>query len=162
MQRDSKLIDAAQKAANSIRVMKGEYASIATCDAAGNPNVAPIGSMRIVDAQTVHVLQGFLPRTYSNLKENPRAVFAVRIRESMVKELVSFNKPPEKEVLGYRVYGRLERISDSTGDVQKEVDALIPRVPWLFRKPFRKFCDTNLKRLWVFSLDEVRPIGGVR
>ncbi len=161
MQPIDRHFEAAKKVFNNIRVMKGEFTSIATCDDSGNPNVAPIGSMRIMDDHTIHVLQGFLPRTHNNLKMNPKAVFAVRCRDSLVKKLFSFIKDPEDEVMGYRVYGSLTQISDSKAVLQREIKAISPRVPWLFRKSFHKFCDARLNHLWVFSLDDIRIIGGI-
>ena len=150
-----------KRAFNNIRVMKGEYVALGTCDSLGNPNVAPIGSMRIVDDVTVHVLQGFLPRTFQNLKENPKAVFSVRTPDSIIKELFSFNKSPEDEAMGFRVHASFKGTNDSPLIIAREIDAIAHRVPRLMRRPFRRFCDAQLRRLLIFSMDEIRIIGGV-
>lgn len=79
----------AQKAFNTINLLKGQYASIATCDGHGNPNVAPAGSIRIVDEDTVHMLHGFLPKTPANLNVNPRTAFSVCTRSNLFRDILS-------------------------------------------------------------------------
>lgn len=158
MKDKSKKVAAAQKAFNTINILKGQYTNIATSDSAGNPNVAPIGSMRVVDEKTVHVLQGFLPRTFHNLKQNPKAVFSVCLKQS-VFGLITLFRDKEDDVMGYQLYGTLTHISDAPNDVAAETNALASRVPFFLRGPFRKFCDKNLKRLLTFTVDDVREIG---
>jgi uncharacterized pyridoxamine 5'-phosphate oxidase family protein len=154
-------IESAKNAFNHINLLKDQYVSIATADRDGNPNVAPIGSMRIADDNTVHVLQVSLPKTIKNLRENPKAAFSVSFQHSMldIRSWFSFFKGVGNSTLGYQLYGTLTGISDKKEDVSKAVDALFPRVPFFIRGPFRKFCDKNMKRLLTFSIDDIRKIG---
>jgi hypothetical protein len=152
-------LEHAKQVFNTISILRGQYVNIATADKSGSPNVAPIGSMRIAEDGTIHVLQGFLPRTMKNLREQPKAVFSVCFRKSLL-DMILFLKEKDDAALGYQVYSTLRAVSDSHSDVLKEAEAISSRVPFFMRKPFRKFCDKNLKRLLTFSIDEIREIGG--
>ena len=147
--------EAVKKAFNGIRVTKGQYTGIATCDSEGNPNVAPIGSMRVVDENTVHVLQGYLPRTFSNLRQNPKATFSVCHKP----KLFDVFKDPDQTPLGYQVTCELVDIDEAETAVAAEYLQIVRRVPFLFRRSFIKFCEQNLKRLLKFKIVEVRPVG---
>jgi hypothetical protein len=149
------LFQQAQAAFNSIKIMKGQITSIGTCDSEGHPNVAPIGSMRIVDANTVHVLQGFLPRTIKNLESNPRAAFSVTLPTTL-GSLISMFRSGDDAPVGYRVYCELTSIEDDNATVKMEAQELLRRVPWLVRRPFKRFCDKNLKRLLKFKILAIR------
>ncbi len=152
-------LNSAKRVFNTLNVIRGDYTSIATADKSGNPNVAPIGSMRITDEGEVHILQGFLPQTMQNLEEHPKAVFSACARQSLLDMLLFFRKK-EDSALGWRVYGTLTTVSDAKEDIEKEVAAISTRVPFFMRKPFRKFCDKNLRRVLKFSIDDIRVIGG--
>jgi hypothetical protein len=155
METDPRLFQQAQRAFNSIRIARGQIANIATCDSAGNPDVAPIGSMRIVDAHTIHVLQGMLPRTMKNLEDNPRAAFSVTTPVTFGK-IASMLRPGSDVPLGYRVYGELVGIDDDRAAVQNEAQEILSRVPRLLRGAFSRFFDKNLKRLLRFAILEIR------
>ena len=150
--------DRVRQAFNNLKILKGQYTNIATSDSDGNPNVAPIGSMRIVDENTVHVLQGFLPKTLANLRKNPKATFSTCIIPSLLDRLTPFQEK-EKDILGYQVYCTFKGESDNRADVLREVDALSSRVPFFAKGAFKKFCDKNLKRLLMFEVNNVRAIG---
>src|SRR5512145_1300058 len=156
MNADPQLFQQAQAAFNSIKVLKGQVATIATCDSQGLPNVAPIGSMRIVDSNTVHVLQGLLPRTMKNLGSNPRAAFSVTLPTTWATAL-SMLRSGDDAPMGYRVYCELESIEDDVAAVKLEAQKILGRVPRWLRGSFARFCDKNLRRLLKFRITEIRP-----
>lgn len=158
---ETQQITAARKAFNGIKILKGQSISIATCDRDGVPNVAPIGSMRIVDEETVHVLQGFLPRTFGNLRQNPRAMFSVCVRSSLWESL-RFFRDRSDSALGYQVYCEYTGADDSKTAVQNESHAISNRVPFFLRGLFLKFCRHHLSRLLKFKIKEVRVIASPR
>ena len=87
--------------------------AFATASKNGEPNVTPMGSVFLIDPETVWIGNNFMNRTIKNLKENPRAVLLVwtpgvkgclkvkaetRVVESgadyeKVKEMVKARKP---------------------------------------------------------------------
>lgn len=150
------LFQQARNAFNSVRISKGQIATIATCDANGVPNLAPIGSMRVVDEHTVHVLQGSLPRTLRNLQMNPKAAFSVTLPLTTWGGLRSLFRSDTQEPLGYRIYCELMSIEEEPSLVQMEAREIAGRVPRLLRGGFLRFCNSNLKRLWRFRILEVR------
>lgn len=150
-------IEGAKNAFNNIKISKGQFMTIATCDSEGNPNVAPIGSMRVVNDKTVHVLQGFLPRTLKNLRTNPKASFSVVLGQSLLQSLLFFLSPKNKS-LGYQVYCEFKGTDDKKETVERETNQLVNRVPFLFRGVFRKFCKKNLKQLLIFQITDIREI----
>jgi predicted pyridoxine 5'-phosphate oxidase superfamily flavin-nucleotide-binding protein len=155
---DSNKFNAAKQAFNTAKIFKGQIVSIATCDTQGNPNTAPIGSMRIVNENTVHVLQGFLGKSLENLENNPKAAFSICLRQRVLSLSNLFAKS-DKKVMGYRVYGELVEINDSQEAVKQEYQQLLRRVPWPFKGLFLKFCQKNLKRLLIFKITGMRAIG---
>lgn len=161
MEINTAIFQGAQKAFNNIKIMKGQYMTIATCDREGNPNVAPIGSMRILDDKTVHVLQGFLPKTFNNLQRNPKASFSVCIQPSLLNFLFFF-RGQKSTLLGYQVYCEYKGVNGSKEAVEKEYRQLVNRVPFLIRSLFLRFCKKNLKRLLMFELIDVREIASPR
>ncbi|MDJ0761430.1 MAG: pyridoxamine 5'-phosphate oxidase family protein [Myxococcota bacterium] len=154
-------IQTATKAFNEAKILKGQTVSIATCDNEGTPNVAPVGSMRIVDEHTVHVLQGFLYKTCNNLKQNPKATFSVCLRPKL-SDTVSMFKSAPKDVLGYQLYCEYVGGDETKEAVAKERGEILYRAPVLFRGLFRKFCEKNLSRLLKFRILDVREIGKPR
>ena len=143
---------------NTIAVMKGQYTNIATSDEQGNPNVAPIGSMRMVDETTVHILQGFLPKTMSNLRKNPKAVFSVCLRPTLAGMLATFREK-EEDILGYQVYCTLTGETRDELAITREARIIARRAPFIFRRSLNSFCKKNLKRLLTFTVDDIRAIG---
>ncbi|MGC4065027.1 MAG: pyridoxamine 5'-phosphate oxidase family protein [Polyangiaceae bacterium] len=135
---DPMLFERAARAFNSIEVSKGQVVSIATCDQEGHPDVAPIGSMRVVDHETVHVLQGFLPRTMKNLEVNPEAAFSVTVRSSVIADVLNGVRGTSAP-MGYRLYGHLESVDEDRAVVaaetrgNREARSLVPpqSVRWL-------------------------------
>ncbi len=152
---DPQLFAQAQGTFNSIRILKGQTTAIATCDREGHPNVAPIGSMRVVDADTVHVLHGMLPRTMKNLEDNPRATFSVTIPMTL-RGIMGMIGSGSDAASGYRLYCRFEGVDTDPNAVSEEVQAILRRVPLFLRGPFRKFCDGNLKRVLKFKILDLR------
>ena len=49
--------------------------SFATASKGGVPNVVPIGMFKIVDDETIWIVDNFMDKTLKNLKENPVASF---------------------------------------------------------------------------------------
>jgi predicted pyridoxine 5'-phosphate oxidase superfamily flavin-nucleotide-binding protein len=158
MKKDPEKLAAAQQAVNTARIFKGQYINIATCDPQGAPNVAPIGSMRVVDENTAHVLQGFLFQSYKNLERNPKAAFSVCLRPKLGDFFKLFKRSREN-AMGYQIYGELIRVDDSQAAVEQEYRQLASRVPFFLRRLFLRFCRTNLKRLLTFQITGVRAIG---
>jgi hypothetical protein len=148
-----------KKAFNELKVTRGQYTNIATSNMDGTPNVAPIGSMRVVDEHTVRVLQGFLPRTLANLRKNPQATFSVCLRQSLVSNLKFFGKKDSADILGYQIYCTYKGESDIKEDLDAEITAISNRVPFFVRGPFRTFCNKNLKRVLMFDIKDIRAIG---
>jgi hypothetical protein len=153
------LFERAARAFNTANIMKGQVVSIATCDPQGCPNVAPIGSMRVVDANTVHVLQGFLPRTLKNLESNPAAAFSITLRTSMLREIWGMLRKGPDAPIGYRLYGRLVEMSDDRALVHRETQEIVRRMPWFMRRTFAGFCEKNLRRLLSFEIVDIRATG---
>jgi len=149
---------AAKQVFNNLKLLRGQYTSIATCDDQGNPNVAPIGSMRIVDENTVHVLQGYLHQSYKNLESNPKAAFSVCVRPKLFNIRGKF-KQKKNEPLGYQVYAKLVHVDASPAVVEEEYRHLLRLLPFFLRGSFLKFCRKNLKRLLTFQITGVRAIG---
>jgi hypothetical protein len=149
-------MSAVKQAFDELKVHKGYTVSLATCDAAGIPNVAPVGSARLVDDNTVHVLQAFLGRTVKNVRENPKAAFAVSLKPR-VRDVLR-GRSGNRELLGYRVYCTFDGVDDSRAAIDEEVRHLLKRLPFWLRKPFLAFLTGNLKRVLKFTITEVRPI----
>lgn len=150
------LFERAARAFNTANIIKGQVVSIATCDTQGCPNVAPIGSMRVVDAHTVHVLQGFLPRTFKNLENNPTAAFCVTLRSSIFSEIWGMLRKGPDAPMGYRIYGRLVAVNDERIIVRRETQEIVRRMPWFMRRAFTGFCEKNLRRLLSFEILDIR------
>ncbi len=141
---------------NKMRIMKGQVPHIATCDQNGQPNLAPIGSMRITNDGKVHAIYGYLNKTYSNLKENPKATFLIFQMPGLTR---FFDLIREKEeILGYRVYCDYVETINNEAKLGKETAHTLMKLPWLMRKPFGKFAKKNFKKVWVFRINEIRPI----
>ena len=143
---------------NGIRPLRGELVGFATHDPAGGPNIAPVGSMRVVDEHTIHVLQGMLPRTMTNLRKNPRAVFCVWKRPTLAGILKSV-AGKEDACAGYRVYAQLIEEVDDPDAIEREIRHILPRIPWVARSAMRQFFRKNLRKLLSFSIQDIREIG---
>jgi predicted pyridoxine 5'-phosphate oxidase superfamily flavin-nucleotide-binding protein len=50
-----------------------KYFPLASASADGEPNVVPVGSVFLMDAETIWIGNQFMDTTVRNLKENPRA-----------------------------------------------------------------------------------------
>ncbi len=154
---DRRAYECVQKAFNAINLLKGQYASIATCDDDGNPNVAPAGSVRVVDENTVHVLQGFLPKTLSNLNVNPRAAFSVCTRSNFFRDILSLMSN-KKMVMGYRVYCEYVGAEESKDAVEKEGVLVARRAPFIVRRFLLSFLRKNIQRMLIFKIVGIREI----
>ncbi len=143
--------------ANKISITGGDIVNIATCDEQGNPNVTPIGSMRIVNGNTVHVMQSLLPRTYANLKKNPKATF-VCIRKFKFFYMFKFLLGKGKEPLGYRIYCSFIGSDDSKERLRQEYTRILNRFPFFLRKLAVAFCEKTLHRLLLFKITDIRAI----
>lgn len=158
MKKDPEKLAAAMAVFNTAKVLRGQHVSIATCDLDGWPNVAPIGSMRVVDDNTVHVLQGFLAQSYKNLERNPKAAFSITLRPKL-SDFLSLFRPKEHAPMGYQIYGELTHIDDAKDAVEREYRAIATRIPFFLRPAFLRFCRKNLRRLLAFRITGVREIG---
>jgi len=49
------------------------YFPLATASAGGDPNVVPVGSVFLIDPETIWIGNQFMNATIKNVKENPRA-----------------------------------------------------------------------------------------
>ncbi len=145
-----------QASFSKLSMMRGEMAHIATCDQNKKPNVAPIGSMRITDDGMVHVIRGGLSRTYSNVLENPEAVF-------------SFFRPPglkaffrmfsdTKTVSGYRIYCRFIESVSAESVVKSETALHLRHFFFFLRKPVAGYMAKNCRQVLVFKITGVRAI----
>ena len=157
MRCDKHTFEHVQKAFNTISLLKGQYANIATCDEHGNPNVAPAGSIRIVDEHTVHVLQGFLPRTRSNLMANPRAAFSVCTRSNLFRDILSLRNN-RKMVMGYRVYADYAGVDESKAAIEQEIAVIAGRVPFIARGFLLSFLRKNIQRVLIFQITGIREV----
>lgn len=54
-----------------------KYFAMATASKDGDPNVAPMGMVFLMDPETVWIGNQFMHRTVQNVKENPRAALLV-------------------------------------------------------------------------------------
>jgi predicted pyridoxine 5'-phosphate oxidase superfamily flavin-nucleotide-binding protein len=50
-----------------------KYFPLATASKAGDPNVIPVGSVYLIDPETIWVGNQFMKQTLKNLQENPKA-----------------------------------------------------------------------------------------
>ncbi len=50
---------------------------VATSSSGGEPNINVVGLLKIIDDQTIWMVDNFMDKTLSNLKERPRASFLV-------------------------------------------------------------------------------------
>lgn len=76
-------------------------AMVATSNRAGQPNVSPKGSLRVLDDQHLVFADIRSPQTISNLRENPQI------------QVIGFDPLPRK---GWRVWGTVDEILTS-GDL---------------------------------------------
>jgi uncharacterized protein len=53
------------------------YFPLATASADGDPNVVPVGSVFLIDPETIWIGNQFMDATITNVKENPRASIVV-------------------------------------------------------------------------------------
>lgn len=146
-------IEAVKSAFDSVKLIKGQVISFGTSDQQGSPNIAPVGSMRIVDNKTVHVLQGELGRTVKNLKNNPKAVFSVTSQPKL-RDLLN----DKDGNLGYRVYCNFIGTEDSEGAIREESELLLNRIPFYLRRGFLKFIEANIKCLLKFEITDIRKV----
>jgi predicted pyridoxine 5'-phosphate oxidase superfamily flavin-nucleotide-binding protein len=64
--------------AEMIEALKAtKYVQLATASKAGDPNVAPMGSLFIIDTETIWIGDQFMKTTVQNVLENPRASFCI-------------------------------------------------------------------------------------
>jgi len=61
---------------------KAKPYSFATCSLTGEPNVAAMGMVKIVDPGTIWIMDNYMKKTYSNIKENPRGSILVHSAET--------------------------------------------------------------------------------
>lgn len=69
---------------------------VATADQGGNPSVAPKGSARVVNDNTIAFAEIVGRKTYRNILENPRAAVVAADRETLS---------------GYRFFGKVELVT---------------------------------------------------
>ncbi|MBU2511374.1 pyridoxamine 5'-phosphate oxidase family protein [bacterium] len=145
-------IEKAKILLNKLRIIKGQVAHIATCDQNGQPNLAPVGSMRITNDGKVHVIYGYLKKTYSNLKTNPKATFSF----FQIPSFIGFFREKEEEILGYRIYCDFVEAINNEAGLEGETSQILKKFPWFLRKPFSKFAKKNFKKVLVFEIKNIR------
>jgi predicted pyridoxine 5'-phosphate oxidase superfamily flavin-nucleotide-binding protein len=60
--------------AEMMEIFKGaKYFPLATASRDGDPNVVPVGSVFLIDPETIWIGNQFMKQTLKNLKENPKA-----------------------------------------------------------------------------------------
>ncbi len=69
------MVKLSEEMISEFKAMKTIY--LATASAKGIPNVVPIGAMFLQDAENLWVIDNFMKKTLSNLKENPWASFCI-------------------------------------------------------------------------------------
>ncbi len=148
-------IEKVKSVLNRLKMMKGQVAHIATVDQSGCPNLAPVGSMRITKDGKIHVIHGYLKKTYSNLKQNPKAAFSF-FQMPGLSGALDFLRDKEDEIQGYRVYcDFIEEINDKAL-LADETAHILNRFPWYLRKPFAKFAQEKFKQVLVFKINDIR------
>ena len=85
-------------------ITKIKPAMVATVNSAGQPNVSPKGSLRVLDDQHLAFAEIRSPQTINNLRENPQV------------SMIGFDPPTRK---GWRVWGKMEEILTS-GDLYEQ------------------------------------------
>jgi predicted pyridoxine 5'-phosphate oxidase superfamily flavin-nucleotide-binding protein len=63
-------------------VEKQQLLPIATADRVGKPNVVLVGVWKVIDDETILIVDNYLYKTKKNIQENPRMAFIVHDRES--------------------------------------------------------------------------------
>lgn len=62
--------------------MKAKPYSFATSSLTGEPNVAAMGMVKIIDPSTIWIMDNYMKKTYSNILENPRGSILVHSAET--------------------------------------------------------------------------------
>ncbi len=158
MRKTPEMLAAAGQIFNTAKVLRGQHVSMATCGPDGVPNVAPVGSMRVVDENTVHVLQGFLHQSFKNLEWNPKVAFSICVRPKIL-DFFRTSRGKDEAPMGYQIYGELTQVDDSKDVVEQEYRFIGTRIPFFLRRPVLRFCRKTLKRLLAFRITGVRAIG---
>ena len=61
---------------------KSKPYSFCTCSLKGEPNVAVMGLVKLVDPSTIWIMDNYMKKTFSNIKENPRGSILVYSTEA--------------------------------------------------------------------------------
>ncbi|MBI5576155.1 MAG: pyridoxamine 5'-phosphate oxidase family protein [Deltaproteobacteria bacterium] len=135
---------------------------LATSDREGRVDIAPVGSTFLSSPDTIACLRGPLARTYSNLRENPEAVFLVS-NVSRARWFRFFLTGEFRAPFGYRIHARLREERPLT---EAEKDRILKKRfgPIARGRGARKIADT-LRQILLFDVLEVRdvvPFGGSR
>ena len=90
--------------------------------------------------------------------------FSVSKKTGIMNDIKLFTKKEEGvdenlDPLGYRLYCEFSGQDDSKEVVDRECIQLAGRFPFIFRKLGLKFARKILKRLLIFRIKDVRPIG---
>ncbi|MCQ2056399.1 MAG: pyridoxamine 5'-phosphate oxidase family protein [archaeon] len=103
---------------------------LATASKEGTPNVVPIGAMRLMDDETLWIVDNFMKKTLKNILENPIAAFDIWV--------------PEEE-MSYQIKGCLEYVT--SGDDYEEA-----RKWMLARKPLPAKGLVKMKFVEIYSV----------
>ena len=143
--------DAARAAFNA----RGQYVGLSTVSAKGDPDLAPVGTAFIRSDGTLAFLHGPLARSYSNLKQDGRAVFMVT-DSSLFAWLRFFFTGSYGRAHGWRFHCRL----------REEIDLVEPYVSECLNAKFGGARNTlggrqivaTLRRVLLFDVLEVREV----
>lgn len=133
--------------------------SLATVDAEGQPDVAPVMTFKILDdLRSFSLIHAFTPRSYRNVRQNPQ-VTVMAVNGNPFSWLWFMLTGRRMEQCGYRVTGRLREDvpfgpdSSLKGYLRPPLDRIYP---WL--GPGAHYIRNHFKRRLVFDIVEVRRV----
>lgn len=123
---------------------------LATTDSEGNPNVCLCGSAFMLDNTTIVCASGFFDRTESNIRETKKAVF-MALRPPTSEFWEHYEATGEQQFdSGVRFYCELK---DSTTTAP-----LLGKIRERLRERVGSRVADGMKELWLFEVDEIRPL----
>jgi hypothetical protein len=97
-------------------------AFVGTADKNGRPNIAPKGSMRLEDEETLIFTEGTGKKTLQNLRENPEVTVAFVDREKME----GYQFKGKAEIIGKgRLYDKVAKIAKEGGRPEPKAAVMI-------------------------------------
>lgn len=132
---------------------RGQYVSLATVDAAGSPDVAPVGTAFIRNDGSLTLLQGPLDRSYINLGQTGHAVFMVT-DSNLLRWLRFFFTKEYGRSHGWRFHCRLREEFDLSEPYLSE--CLDAKFRGARETPGGRAIVSTLKRVLLFDVVDVR------